>query len=166
MPIYLDIPGIAGESAPDSTNTNWQNKIDVRYWTYSISVNTSMEVGTGLASSGSTAGHMNVTKTMDVSTPLLFEKLCKGDIIPVMTLRETAMGSTGGIFEGETYELQNVIVSHYTTSGADGMGGMPEEQWRFAFTTITETYNTTDEDGNQVGAIVGGHDFAKGVPTA
>ena len=165
MPIYLDIPGIPGESAPNASNPNWQNKIDVKNWSTSVTLDTSMEVGTGLVSSGSRAGHFHFTKTMDKSTPLLFANLCSGDIIPKITIRETQAGAQGGTFEGETYVLENVIVSHYTTSGSQGMGGMPEEHWSFAYTKRTDTYQTTDEQGNKAAAVTVGFDFAQGVQT-
>lgn len=168
MSMYLDITGIPGES--QSPNPNWNQKIEVQHFTYDVSLDHSMEVGTGLASSGSRCGYMHITKVMDVSTPLLFAKLCAAEPIQNMYLRVSQPGSKGGayggLFEGETYQLQNVIVSHYTTSGHAGAGGLPQESWQFAFQIMTETYQTVDAQGNLQPGVTVGQDFGQGVQTA
>jgi type VI protein secretion system component Hcp len=59
----------------------------------------------------------------------------------------TSGTAAGGLFEAESYILQNVIVTSYHTSGAPGPGGLPMESWSLAFTAITENYRTVDPTG-------------------
>ena len=111
MPMYLDITSIPGESA--SSNANWNNKIEVQYFSYGIAVDHSMEVGTGVVASGAQCGHFNITKVMDKSTPLLFAQLCSGQTIKDVYLRVTQNGPSGA-YESEQYHMQWVVVSHYS----------------------------------------------------
>jgi type VI protein secretion system component Hcp len=166
MSIFLDIqqPLIAGESM--SQNQNWNNKVELQHWVYDVSQSTSQEVGTGLVSSGSRVSHIHVTKVMDKSSPLLFAQLCAGKPIDLMFIRASAPGAAGGanggLFEGETMQIGNVIVSSYHTSGNPGSGGLPTETWAFSFTKMKETFQTVDGQGNMQPAQTFGQDFGMG----
>ena len=162
MPMYLDIASIPGES--QSPNSNWNNKIEVQYFIYSIAVDHSMEVGTGVVASGAQVGHFNITKVMDKSTPLLFAQLCLGQTLPDVYLRVSQPGPSGP-YEAEQYHMQWVVVSHYSTSGSPGMGSLPQENWRLSFIAMTETFQDV-KDGALVGAVTKGFDFGKGVTTS
>ncbi len=161
MPMYLDITSIPGESV--SSNANWNNKIEVQYFSYGIAVDHSMEVGTGVVASGAQCGHFNITKVMDKSTPLLFAQLCSGQTIKDVYLRVTQNGPSGA-YESEQYHMQWVVVSHYQTSGAPGSGNLPQENWQLAFIIMTETYQDV-KDGVLQPAITKGMDFGQGVQT-
>lgn len=166
MSMFLDIqtPQIQGES--QSPNPNWNNKIEIEHFAYDVSQSTSQEVGSGLVSSGSRVGHIHITKVMDKSSPMLFGQLCAGQPIQVMYFRVSQPGAKGGayggLYEGETYQVGNVIVSSYHTSGNPGSGSLPRETWAFSFTQIKETYQTTDSQGNMQAPVIFGRDFAQG----
>jgi len=165
MSMYLDIAGIAGESK--SPNTNWNQKIEIQTMSYDVSQRTSMEAGSGMIASGAVFGAMHVTKAMDKSTPLLFGKLAAGEPIPTAIIRVSRPGAattgpSGGLFEAETYTLQNIIVTSYGTSGTPGPGGLPLESWSLAFTAISEVYNTVDAAGNKQAPQTAGWDIAQG----
>ena len=166
MSMFLDIqtPSIPGES--QSPNPNWNAKIEIEHFAYDISQSTSQEAGTGLVSSGSRVGHIHITKVMDKSSPLLFGLLCAGQPITLMYFRVSQPGaqggSYGGLFEGETYQVGNVIVSSYHTSGAPGAGSLPRETWAFSFTQMKETFQTVDINGAMKAPVIAGRDFAKG----
>jgi type VI secretion system secreted protein Hcp len=151
MSMYLDVIGIAGESA--SPVANWNTKIDDQSMGYDVSQKTSLEAGSGLVASGAIFGPMQISKVMDKSTPILWAKLCAGEPIPSVTIRISRpgadpLGAAGGLFEAENYIMQNVIVTSYHTSGAPGPGGLPMESWSLAFTAITENYRVVDPQGN------------------
>ena len=166
MAMFLDIqnPPITGDSV--SPNQNWNNKVEIQHWTYDVSQSTSQEVGTGLVSSGSRVGHIHVTKVMDKSSPMLFAQLCAGKPIDLMYIRVSNPGAKGGnfggLFEGETMQFGNVIVSSYHTSGNPGSGALPQETWAFSFTQIKETFQTVDGQGNLQPAQTFGQDFGQG----
>jgi type VI secretion system Hcp family effector len=161
MPMYLDIPGIPGES--QSPNTKWANKIEIQHFTYDVSVDHSMEAGTGVVASGANVGHIHITKSMDKATPLLFAQLCSGKTLTDCHLRVTQPGPSGP-YEAETYHLQWVVVSHYSTSGSPGMGSLPQESWQLAFIAMTETFQDL-KDGALAPAVSNGFDFGQGVVT-
>jgi type VI secretion system secreted protein Hcp len=158
MPMYLDIAGIPGES--QSPNSNWNNKIEIQHWTYDVSLDHSMEVGTGVVASGARVGFMHITKVMDVSTPLLFAQLCTGQTLSDAYIRVTQPGPSGP-YEAETYHMQWVVVSHYSTSGSPGMGSLPQEHWQLAFVAITEIYQDV-KDGALAPALQNGFNFGTG----
>jgi type VI secretion system Hcp family effector len=166
MSMFLDIqtPVIAGES--QSPNPNWNAKIEIEHFAYDVSQTTSQEAGTGLVSSGSRVGHIHITKVMDKSSPLLFGQLCAGQPIQLMYFRVSQPGAQGGayggLFEGENYQIGNVIVSSYHTSGSPGAGGLPRETWAFSFTQIKETFQTVDINGTLQAPVIFGRDFGKG----
>lgn len=147
MAMYLDIPGIAGES--QSPNANWNNKIEIYDMSYHVSSPTTAQAGTGTVAAPSTFGDMSFTKQLDKSTPPLFGKVPTGDPIPVCYIRVSrpggsTAGSSDGLFEAETYTLKNVYVKSYQTSGSPGPGGLPLENWTVAFTSINEVYQTVE----------------------
>jgi len=171
MAMYLDLmdPVIPGESK--SPYGNWNNKIEIQHMGYDISSTTSMEAGTGLSSSGSRVGALSVTKVMDKSTYKLWYHLCSGTPISKMAIRVVRPGAAKngqyeGLYEAETYQLGNVIVSSYSTSGSAGMGGLPTEGWSFSFTQITETYQEIDEKGNLKPPASFSYDFATATEAA
>ena len=171
-------PGIQGESK--SPNPNWNNKVEIENLLYSVTQDTSQQTGTGLVSSGSRVSSLLINKVMDKSSPILWSYLCAGNPIGVMFIRVSrpgassgssgttggttaggAGGTYGGLFEAETYEFQNVIVSSYSTSGSPGSGGLPEESWSFSFTFVKETYQTVDNMGNLKPLSPAGFDFGQ-----
>jgi type VI protein secretion system component Hcp len=137
---------------------------------YDISQRTSMEAGSGMISGGANFSPVQITKVMDKSTPQLFFHLCAGIPITRMTIRVSRPGAAaaasspnGGLFEAETYDLQNIIVASYHTSGAPGAGSLPLETWSFACTAISETYRTVDAKGNLQAAQKAAYDLAHNV---
>jgi len=167
MSMYLDVvqPKITGESKSTPSHPNWNAKIEIQHMSYHTSQTTSQQAGSGLSSSGSKVSHMQISKTMDKSTPMLFGHLAAGTPIDDMFIRVSRPGmakskaTDDGLFEAETYELKNVIVSSYSTSGSPGPGGLPMEDWSFSFTYINETYQTVDNTGKLIPSGVHGFDF-------
>lgn len=168
MAMYLDVqnPPVMGEST--STNPNWNNKIEVDHMSWGVHVPTSMQRGKGLMAAGSKVGSLSITKTMDASTPILWYYLAAGLPVDQMTIRVNRPGAKGGpqggLFEGETKEFRNVIVSSYQTSGSAGTGGLPTEQWTFAFTQVKLTTQDVDAQGNKLPPKTKGFDFGGGAP--
>jgi type VI protein secretion system component Hcp len=175
-------PGILGESK--SPNTNWNQKVEIETMNFCVSTNVSQQTGTGLVSSGSKVGHLYIQKVMDRSTPILWSYLCSGNPVGVMFIRVSRPGAatgasgttgastaassgntSGGLFEAETYQFQNVIISSYSTSGSPGSGGLPSEQWAFSFTYVQETYQTVDNQGNLKPVASSGFDFGQSQAT-
>jgi len=171
--MFLDVvdPVIKGESKVNAKHADWSEKITIGSMSYSVH-GTPATGGTGLAASGAQVSPMNVTKEMDKSTPKLFGLLAAGDKINVMFIRVSrpggsAAGGADGLYEAETYELHNVIVNDYHTSGVAGPGGLPMESWTFSFTWIKETYKSPDPVTHVVSdskTPAFGYDFGRNAP--
>ena|SRR5579884_2450177 len=159
--LYLDIPGIPGESSHDA-NQNWNNKIQVSGWNYDVSQKATQSVGSGLVAGGASMSHVSFTKTMDKSTAPLWFKLCSGEPIPKVTFRVSQAGGQEGVYEIHTLECENVLVTHYSTSGQRGDGGMPTENWSISVAKVTEIYDDRVQ-GVKKSTITNGFDFAQGV---
>ena len=174
MSMYLDIkqPIIEGESKGTAAHADWNQKIEIQHMGFHVSQTTSQQAGSGLSSSGSKVSHLQISKAMDKSTPKLFGHLAAGTPLDIMFIRVSKPGKAkasatdDGLFEGETYEMHNIIVSSYSTSGSPGPGGLPMEEWSFSFNWINESYQTTDNKGVLVkpGVAVAGFDFGVSSP--
>jgi len=172
MAMYLDIvtpAGIVGESK--SANPNWDKKIEITNLNWSVSQTTSQNRGKGLVSSGAKVGHLSISKVMDKSTPLLWFYLAAGMPIDQMFIRVNRPGlagganaANGGVFEAETKEYDNVIVSSYNTSGSPGSGGLPAEHWTFSCTKVKLTTQTVSPSGVLQPSKTHGYDFSTGTP--
>jgi type VI protein secretion system component Hcp len=167
--VLLDIsanPNIPGES--QSKNPTWNAKIQIDSTTWDISQQATGSTGTGIVTGGATAGHLSFSKTMDKSTPLLFGQLCSGSPISTCFVRVVSSGAAdptfAGLYERETYQLGNVIVSRYSTGAASGSGGLPSESWALSFQSYIETFVDLNPDGTKQAADTHGFDFLKGTP--
>lgn len=158
MAIFMDIPGIEGESTHD-TVPNWDKKVQIFSVTYDVSQKASLQTGTGLVAAGGKLSHVSISKTMDKSTPFLWNKLCMGEPLDYMFLRFTRSAGAQGVYENLTVTLEKVLITDYHTSGQRGAGGMPVESISFSVGAITETYDVRDERGMKVGQAQGGYDF-------
>jgi type VI secretion system secreted protein Hcp len=143
--MFLDIPGIPGETS--SPNPNWNQKIMILNMSYHVGSPTQPVPGHGTKPKPATFGDMTFSKEMDKSTPKLVAKIPSGDPIPTCYIRVnrpggSTAGSTDGLYEAETFTLTNVYVKSYHTSGAPGPGGKPMESWSVSFTAINEIYQT------------------------
>jgi type VI protein secretion system component Hcp len=170
MSMFLDIPGIPGET--QSINTNWNQKIMIQNMSYHVGSDTRPVAGHSTKPKPSTFGPMSFSKEMDKSTPKLAGMIPSGNPIPVCYIRVSrpggaTVGTSDGLFEAETYTLKNVYVKSYHTSGALGPGGMPMESWAITFTSIAEVYQTVQPGtGGLQAKQVGGWDVAANTKVA
>jgi type VI secretion system secreted protein Hcp len=139
---FLKIDGIDGES------TDKTHKDEIHIDSFSISAQ-----GAGSQSSGAGAGKVSVqsfsiTKTLDKSSPLLFQAAATGKHFKdaVLSFARKAGGKE------ETYlkfDFENVLISS-VQDGASG-GGQPTEQVTFAFQKVEESFI---EPNGKTGATV------------
>jgi type VI secretion system Hcp family effector len=173
MAMVMDIQGVPGESSgkgpSGKVNTDWDQKIQIETMGYDISQRPTQSAGTGLASGGATVGSMMISKVMDKSTPYLFYQLCSGEPYQTVTIRVTRAGAKDktwdGLYEAETFILQNVIVSSYHTSGALSASGLPLESWSLSFIGISEKYQELTREGDKKPAQPMAFDFGRGMAT-
>ena len=142
---FLKIDGIEGES------TAKDHKGEIAIGGFALSAQGSQSIGS--QSSGAGAGKVSIqsftiTKTLDKSSPLLFQAAATGKHFKDATLSFTR--KAGG--REQTYlkfDFQNVLISS-VQDGSSG-GGQPTEQVTFAFQKVSEAFV---EPNGKVGATV------------
>ena len=138
--IFLKIDGIDGESKDDKH----KNEIELLAWSWAETQTGSAARGGGMGSGKVEMHDIAFTKHVDKATPKLISACAKGDHIPKANL---AMRKAGG--EQKEYlkiELDDVMVSSYATSGANG-GEIPTENISLNFGKITVEYFEQDNKG-------------------
>jgi type VI secretion system secreted protein Hcp len=143
---FLKIDGIEGES------TQKDHKGEIQIDGFSVSAQ-GAPTSIGSQSSGAGAGKVSIqsftiTKTLDKSSPLLFQAAATGKHFKDATLSFTR--KAGG--KEQTYlkfDFQNVLISS-VQDGASG-GGQPTEQVTFAFQKVSEAFI---EPNGKTGATV------------
>lgn len=142
---FLKIDGIDGES------TDKSHKDEISIDSFSVSAQGAQNIGS--QSSGAGAGKVSIqsfsiTKTLDKSSPLLFQAAATGKHFKDAVLSFTH--KAGG--KEQTYlkfDFQNVLISS-VQDGSSG-GGQPTEQVTFSFQKVAEAFI---EPNGKTGATV------------
>jgi len=148
--MFLKIKDIPGES----TDKSHSKEIDILSVLWSNAVPSSG----GIAASTKLAPEnlLSVTKSIDKSTPKLFEALATGKHIDEATLVVRKAGSTP--VEYLKYTLQDIMVSSYSTSGSSDR---PTESISFNYGKIEVQYTELNADGTLGKVTVQGWDYTK-----
>lgn len=137
---FLKIDGITGESQDDKH----KDQIHLTSWSMGVA-----NIGTGGSNLGSGGGRSNVqdlhfTKTIDKASPNLFIACCTGKHFDTAQITVRRAGENPQ--EYLTYDLTEVYVSSFTTSGHEG-GNLAQEAGSLNFSKITMTYTPQNADG-------------------
>ena len=147
--MFLQIEGIDGESKDDK-HPDW---IEVESFYMSTS---QMWIG-GL---DQLVIDISISKHIDKSTPKIMEKCAKFEAIPSVVLEFCQAGGTKTVFC--KYELSDVVVSSFQTSGDITSDVRPSESITLSFGSIEVTYYEIDEFGVK-GTVVFTWDSETGV---
>jgi type VI secretion system secreted protein Hcp len=93
---------------------------------------------------------ITISKVLDKSTPKIMEKCAKFEVIPSVVLEFCRAGGDKSLFC--KYELNDVIVSSYQTSG-DNYDYKPSETITLSFGSIKVTYYELDYTGKSKGTV-------------
>ncbi|HLF32144.1 MAG TPA: type VI secretion system tube protein Hcp, partial [Xanthomonadales bacterium] len=105
---YIKISGVEGES----TDKGHKDEIDILSWSWGES---QRDAASGMATGKRQHKPLMITKRVDKSSPKLQQANANGSAIPSMTVYLPKQGDTSTGYL--TYELKNVIVTSYQTSG-------------------------------------------------
>ena len=147
---YIKIGDIKGEST-DDRHKDW---IDVVSFSHSVSVPVSA------SASGTTRGKAAVrdfiiTKGIDKASPLLMQAALSGTVIPTIEFEVSRPGAR----EGEPYlkyELKEVLITSYRTSGSTSGDAIPMESIALNFSEIRVVYTEQRPDGSAAGTVEAG----------
>ena len=140
--MYLQITGIDGES----THIDHREWIDVLSFNMGMSQPWDGAYGIGQIIMEDIA----LVKQVDKATPKLMEKCAKGEVIPSVVLELSVLGTE--TFTFYKYELKNVIVSSFFSSGNRG-DNLPTETITLHFEWFKVTYTEKDATGNTKGTV-------------
>ncbi|MCW4048238.1 MAG: type VI secretion system tube protein Hcp [Candidatus Bathyarchaeota archaeon] len=143
--IYGDFDGISGEST-DKDHVDW---IDVLSFSFSVTQPTS-STGTTRRRSSVVMG-ASMTKYVDKATPKLMEKCASGEVIPEVTVVFTRTFETA--VEFYQYDLTNVMVVSYRSSGDVTSDWYPWDSLSLRFKEIKVTYTEYDSSGMAKGNV-------------
>jgi type VI secretion system secreted protein Hcp len=139
--IFLDIPGIPGES----TAVGHVGSIEVSSWSWGVT-QTLTTVAGSVVVRGPLTGTVTIVKQIDKATPLLLTKCNAGQTIPSITVQLVR-------YDGQTYmryDLKNVLITAITHGDVNG-DGTPDEKISLDLNGGTLTYTQFDATGKPVG---------------
>lgn len=144
--MYLHITGIDGE-ATDADHKDW---IEVLSYSFGMADPGAGATGTTRRRGDVVLEDIVVVKELDKSSPKLMEKCAKGEVIASLVI--DVCRETGGSSTYYKYELENVMVTSFYSSGSTEEG-VPVETVTFNFEEITVTYTETDSEGKSKGNV-------------
>lgn len=149
-------PKVEGES----TDSKHKGEIELESFSYAVTNQSSTLQGGGGGAGKSSPGELVVTKRNDKSTPRLHQAVAMGDHFKTAIL--TVRKAGGGQQEYLTVTLNDVYISHFSISGANG-AGLPMESISFNYSKMVQEYKEQKSDGSLGGAVKLGYDWAKQV---
>ena len=143
--IYSDIDGIPGES----TDAGYEDWIEVESFSFSVSTPTQGSTGSSRRRS-IIFDDIILTKWVDKATPKLMEAVARGTVISSVEIVFTKYVSDS-IVEYYGYELENVIVTSYQSTGT--VGEIPLDTLTLSYEEITVTYTEYSDTGKPLGNV-------------
>jgi type VI secretion system secreted protein Hcp len=154
---YFTAAGLTGESQKNGA-TGW---IEINSFSWGGSNPSGVSHGTGSGTGKWDAQSFTITKSVDLSTPVLFAMNASGKHMDKGTFisRLSTGGSTTNTFL--QYDFEEVYVDSITHSGSDSESGKPLETVSFSYKTFNMTYTPQNADGSMGSPIVKGWDISK-----
>lgn len=148
--MFLKIEGVDGESRDDKH----KGEIDIQSWSFGASQSGSMAAGGGGGAGKVSFQELSITKSMDKSSPKLFEALATGKHLKEAKL--VLRGSSS--MEYLVITLSDVLVSSYSTGGSSSED-RPTESISLNFAQIKMSYVEQDAKGSPGAAVEFGWDL-------
>lgn len=154
---FLRVDGIPGEST-DDRHKEW---IGVLSYSHGVSAAVSQLIGSTRTAERSEHQDFSIVKLMDKASPKLALYVCRGDIIPEVTLELCRAG--GDKLRYMEYVLSDVIVTSVQPGGNPQTGeALPTEEVSFNYGKIEWTYTETDPNtGKPKGNVEAHWDLVK-----
>jgi type VI secretion system secreted protein Hcp len=151
---FLKLDGITGESTDDKL----KDHIEVMSWSLGAAQSGSSGSGTGGGGTGKVKlQDISITKSVDKSSPILFEHCCGGDHISKGTIfcRKAGKGAQQYLL---IHLTDIVVTSHQTSAGGGDDQILPQDQLTLNFGKIEFEYKIQNKDGTLGAATKKGWD--------
>ena len=145
MPIYMKIDGVKGEVTAEGHKD--EIRIDSCQWGAGIGVSSPAGSGMSRSASAVSISEITLSKVMDNSSTVLFQKVCSGATLKKVEIFFTVASSTAkaGNDAFLTLTLGDVFVTGYSMSS--GGDGRPNESLSLNFIDINVKYLSGDSAG-------------------
>ena len=156
--IFLKLDGVEG----DSVKKGHDGEIDIVSWSWDMSQTGLAHVGKGAGGGKVMVGDVTLTKRIDSATPSLMMKCCKGDHIPLATVKVERAGGDSPL-SYMVLTMEKVFITNVSPSIASGdPEGM--ESLSLNFESFKIEIESQSESGAGGGKSQAGFNMATGEP--
>lgn len=141
MPIYMNIPGLQGESQSRG-HENW---FDVFSFSWGVSNPRGTGGGGGGGAGRASFSDLSIMKYGGKSSPLLMLACARGQLLPAVQLEVTVPRGENGDTVFQRYVLSDCMITSYEDAGDGSV--MPTESLSLNFTKIDFTQHFFNNDG-------------------
>jgi type VI secretion system secreted protein Hcp len=135
--VFMKLGDIKGE-ATDAAHKEWINLSS-----FAHGITEQRDSASGLPTGRRQYKPVVVTKPVDKASPLMLGLLTQGGVVPFVRLDFVTAGPRPRYYQ---ITLEDVLISSYQTTGADG-GTAPTEAFSLNYERIKWTYTEFDQDG-------------------
>ncbi|MFM0068887.1 Hcp family type VI secretion system effector [Paraburkholderia aspalathi] len=153
--IFLKINGIEGESE----DAHHKGEIEVLSWTWKVSQQSNMHMGSGGGAGKATVDDMEFTHYIDRASPNLVQYCLQGKHIDEAKLVVRKAG--GDPLEYIKFTMNDVLVTQVAPSGVAHDESRPSEIVRLSFSRLTQEYVVQNAQGGSGGAITATFDIKR-----
>lgn len=147
MAAYIKFDGVDGESK-DKGHKNWS---DLQSASQTIHKPGSGATGSARRRGSVMMEDLQCMKSLDKSSPKIAEAVCNGKVFPKVEIHFTVSTTDSGREPYLKYELKNVMVTSFSTSGHGQ--DKPSENFSLNFEEIKVIYVEMDEKGGKKGNV-------------
>lgn len=154
--IFLKVDGIDGNSQDDKH----KNEIDILAWGWGMVQSGTTHMGPGGGSGKVSVADITFTKYVDKATHSLVKHCCNGKHIKNAKLTVRKAGGDSQV-EFLVIEMEDIIVTSYSTGGSQDGADRVEENISFNFANFKVNYTEQLIDGTAGARSSAGWDMAK-----
>ena len=152
---YLQLDGIKGEST-DSKHQGWIECTMV-HWEIKQPKSATASTGGGHTAERAELTEINISKLIDLASPMLAQLCACGKTIPKAKLEMLRADGNGEPIKYFEVELENVLIGHLAPSFT---GDFPTETLSLKFSKVRWKYTQQKIAGGSAGNTAGGWDLA------
>jgi type VI secretion system secreted protein Hcp len=152
---YLQLDGIKGEST-DSKHQGWIECTMV-HWEIKQPKSATASTGGGHTAERAELTEINISKLIDLASPMLAQTCACGKTIPKAKLEMLRADGNGEPIKYFEVELENVLIGHLAPSFG---GDFPTETLGLKFSKVRWKYTQQKIAGGSAGNTAGGWDLA------
>jgi type VI secretion system secreted protein Hcp len=156
--MYLKLEGVEGETK----RYEHEKEIEVLAWSFGGSNSSSVSSGGGSGAGKANLQDISITKWVDASSPVLFQKMCAGFHFPKGVLSIYKAGGETPLKYMEL-EFDGLFLTSVSTGGSGGEDRLTENV-SLSFERVRMRYFIQKKDGTLEGETAGGWDLEMNQP--